>query len=291
MPSTRHIRRRIRSVKNTSQITRAMQTVAASKMRKAQDAAVNGRPFADLAIRILAHAAGSLEEYSHPLLERREVRQRAVILISTDKGLCGGLNANLFREVARLDKETTRFIAVGRKGSQFIARARRQLVAEFPCGDNFTFSDATAIARTAQDLFEKREVDQVDVLYPRFINTLTQTPTLRPLLPMERLWEMAAEAAQPGTAGAGGLVVDYLFEPNAHEVISSLLRYFLDFQIRQLLLETKASEHSARMVAMKNATENANQLIKDLTLTYNKIRQAGITTELLDIATAQLAVQ
>lgn len=288
MPSTRNIRRRIRSVKNTSQITKAMQTVAASKMRKAQNAAINGRPFADLATRILSHAAQSLEDYSHPLLEKRPGRNRAVIVVGTDKGLCGALNANLFREVARLDKATTLFLTAGRKASQFIARTRRQLVAEFSYGDNPTFSDAQAIARAAQDLFLKGEVDAVDVMFPRFVNTLTQTPTTRPLLPMERLWENGDAVVKPDSKA--GATPDYLFEPNAADVMGALLRYFLDFQILQLLQETKASEQSARMVAMKNATENANQLIKDLTLTYNKIRQAGITTELLDITTAQLAI-
>ncbi|MCB1128172.1 MAG: ATP synthase F1 subunit gamma [Verrucomicrobiae bacterium] len=289
MPSTRNIRRRIRSVKNTAQITKAMQTVAASKMRKAQDAAVNGRPFADRAIRILANAARSLEDYEHPLLEEREVRRRAVILITTDKGLCGGLNAYLMREAAKYDRESTVFIAAGRKGAQFLARTRRNLAAEFSFADVPTFSDAMTIANAAKRIFTEREVDRVEVLYPKFINTLTQQPKAQVLLPMECLWEEGG-AGQDGEKGGNPTEVDYLFEPGASEVMNGLLRWFLDFQILQLMLETKASEHSARMVAMKNATENADQLIKDLTLTYNKIRQAGITTELLDISVAQLAI-
>lgn len=288
MPSTRNIRRRIRSVKNTAQITKAMQTVAASKMRKAQDAAVNGRPFAGRAIRILANAARSLEDYEHPLLEEREVRRRAVILITTDKGLCGGLNANLMREAAKFDRESTVFLAAGRKGAQFLGRTRRNLAAEYSFGDVPTFSDAMTIARAAKQLFTDGEVDRVEVLYPRFVNTLTQQPQLKVLLPMECLWESVLKAAGETDKEQEG--VDYIFEPGASQVMDGLLRSFLDFQILQLMLETKASEHSARMVAMKNATENANQLIKDLTLTYNKIRQAGITTELLDISVAQLAV-
>jgi F-type H+-transporting ATPase subunit gamma len=286
MPSTRNIRRRIRSVKNTAQITKAMQTVAASKMRKAQDAAVNGRPFAERAIRILANAARSLEDYEHPLLEEREVRRRAVILITTDKGLCGGLNANLMREAAKFDRDSTVFIAAGRKGAQFLARTRRNLASEYSFGDVPTFSDAMAIARTAKQLFTDGEVDRVEVLYPRFVNTLTQEPKSQVLLPMECLWEQDGTGKDEDQSDE----VDYLFEPSASEVMGGLLRSFLDFQILQLMLETKASEHSARMVAMKNATENADQLIKDLTLTYNKIRQAGITTELLDISVAQLAI-
>lgn len=288
MPSTRNIRRRIRSVKNTAQITKAMQTVAASKMRKAQDAAVNGRPFAERAIRILAQAARSLEDYEHPLLEQREVRRRAVILITTDKGLCGGLNANLMREAAKFDRDTTVFIAAGRKGAQFLGRTRRNLASEYSFADVPTFSDAMAIARAAKQLFTDGEVDRVEVLYPKFVNTLTQQPQSQVLLPMECLWD-----SLPGATGEKDdeqSHVDYLFEPSASEVMGGLLRSFLDFQILQLMLETKASEHSARMVAMKNATENAEHLIKDLTLAYNKVRQAGITTELLDISVAQLAI-
>jgi F-type H+-transporting ATPase subunit gamma len=286
MGSTRNIRRRIRSVKNTAQITKAIQTVAASKMRKAQDAALNGRPFAAQAIRLLANAARSLEDYEHPLLEVRPVRKRAVILLTTDKGLCGGLNANLMREASHYDRDTTLFIGAGKKGAQFLARTGRHLAAEFPMEDNPAFSDAQAIARAAKELFSQGEVDRVEVLFPKFVNTLTQHPEQRPLLPMEALWE--GDEAEKKDAEA--TPVDYLFEPSPGEVMSAMLRSFLDFQILQLLLETKASEHSARMVAMKNASENADQLIKDLTLTYNKIRQADITTELLDISVAQLAI-
>jgi F-type H+-transporting ATPase subunit gamma len=288
MGSTRNIRRRIRSVKNTAQITKAMQTVAASKMRKAQDAALNGRPFAAQAIRLLANAARSLDDYEHPLLEVRPVRKRAVILLTTDKGLCGGLNANLMREASHYDRDTTLFIGAGKKGAQFIARTGRRLAAEFSLEDNPTFGDAQAVARAAKDLFLQGEVDQVEVLFPRFVNTLHQQPERLPLLPMESLWE--EELKDSPDADAKTTPVDYLFEPSPGEVMSAMLRSFLDFQILQLLLETKASEHSARMVAMKNATENADQLIKDLTLTYNKIRQADITTELLDISVAQLAI-
>jgi len=282
MPNTRNIRHRIQSVRNTSQITRAMQTVAASKMRRAQDAAVQGRPFAQLAMQFLAQAAKAAEDYTHPLLEAREVRRRAVILVSTDKGLCGALNANLFRQAAELDAATTMFIAAGRKGAQFLARAGRNLVAEFPYHETPLFSDAQAIAQMARQIFSKKEADEVAVLYPRFVNTLVQKPETVSLLPMNRLWEKENLSNEPGR--------EYLFEPTVPGVMDYLLRYYLDFQILQILQETRASEHSARMVSMKNATENAEQLLKDLTLAYNKIRQAAITTELLDNATAQMAI-
>ncbi|MCD6338633.1 MAG: F0F1 ATP synthase subunit gamma, partial [Verrucomicrobia bacterium] len=205
MPNTRNIRHRIQSVRNTSQITRAMQTVAASKMRRAQDAAVQGRPFAQLAMQFLAQAAKAAEDYTHPLLEAREVRRRAVILVSTDKGLCGALNANLFRQAAELDAATTMFIAAGRKGAQFLARAGRNLVAEFPYHETPLFSDAQAIAQMARQIFSKKEADEVAVLYPRFVNTLVQKPETVSLLPMNRLWEKENLSNEPGR--------EYLFEP------------------------------------------------------------------------------
>lgn len=282
MPSTRDIRRRIKSVKGTAQITRAMQMVASSKMRKAQQAALHGRPFATLARTLLDHAAQGAPDYTHPLLEVREGGRTAVLVVGTDKGLCGALNANLFREVGRYDPARTLFIAVGKKAAQFLARTRRSLIAEFTYHDTPTYGEAQAIASAATALFLKGEVNQVEALYTRFINTLSQKPDVCRLLPMVDPAERAA--ARTGTAP------QYLFEPSAAEVISTLLTYELTFQITQLLFEAKASEHSARMVAMKNATENAQQLVKDLTLEYNKMRQANITKELLEIATAQMAL-
>ena len=290
MPSTRDIRRRIKSVKGTAQITKAMQMVASSKMRKAQQAAINGRAFAALGREITSHVAAEATDYSHPLLEEREVRERALIVVSTDKGLCGALNSNLLREASKYDQKTTRFIAVGKKAAQFLARTRRNLVAEFTYHDTPTFSECQAIADCAKELFINGEVDQVDMLYTRFINTLSQKPDVHTVLPLTNPAERAAEQA-PGQALPGGVSGrDYIFEPSVGEVLERLLTYELSFQVAQLLFEAKASEHSARMVAMKNATENAQQLIKALTLEYNKIRQASITTELLEIATAQMAL-
>jgi F-type H+-transporting ATPase subunit gamma len=289
MPSTRDIRRRIKSVKGTAQITKAMQMVASSKMRRAQQAAINGRPFAALAREVMAHVSADLVDFTHPLLERREIRKRAVIVVSTDKGLCGALNSNLFREAAKADANQTVFIAVGRKAAQFLARARRNLAAEFAYKDTPTFADARAVSAAVREMFTKGEVDQVDVLYTRFINTLSQKPDVVTLLPMGEVLARAAEK-KTADAAAGAVATDYLFEPSQHEVMEILLAYELEFQFGQILLEARASEHSARMVAMKNATENAQQLVKDLTLEYNKIRQATITKELLEISTAQMAL-
>ncbi|HEU0010802.1 MAG TPA: ATP synthase F1 subunit gamma [Verrucomicrobiae bacterium] len=291
MPSTRDIRRRIKSVKNTAQITKAMQMVASSKMRKAQLAALAGRPYATLMNNVLAAVSDGAGDFTHPLMETREGGKRAVIIVSTDKGLCGALNSNLLREAARFDKESTVYVAAGRKGAQFVSRTRRQLAAEFNYKDNPQFAEARAISRFAQDLFIKGEVNRVEVLYTNFINTLAQKAEARTLLPIGQI--KALEAGVSGEGGGGELKkgeLEYLFEPNPAAVLGNLLPHYVNFQVFQFLLEAKASEHSARMVAMKNATDNAKQIIKDLTLEYNKLRQANITKELLEITTAQMAM-
>jgi F-type H+-transporting ATPase subunit gamma len=291
MPSTRDIRRRIKSVKNTAQITKAMQMVASSKMRKAQLAALAGRPYAMLMNDVLGAVTEGAGDFTHPLMEKREGGKRAVVVVSTDKGLCGALNSNLLREAARFDKDTTVYICAGKKGAQFISRTKRQLAAEFSYKDNPQFAEARAISRFAQEMFLKGEVSQVDVAYTNFINTLTQKPEVRTLLPIGRI--QALEAGVEGHGEGGELKrseTEYLFEPNSAEVLGGLLPHYVNFQVYQFLLEAKASEHSARMVAMKNATDNAKQIIKDLTLEYNKLRQANITKELLEITTAQMAM-
>ena len=276
-----------------------MQMVASSKMQKAQQGALNYRPFAAMASEIMDHLAADSSDYRHPLMEPREVRKRAVIVVSTDKGLCGGLNANLFREVGKYDAATTEFIAVAeerhfsKRAAQFIARTRRKLVAEFTYHDTPTYAECQAISKFAQDLFLKGEVDAVDVIYTRFINTLSQRPDNCPLLPMasaEGLRAQVRDEAKSAPAAAEHQAIDFIFEPDPTTVMDRLVLYFIDFRVAQLLLEAKASEHSARMVAMKNATDNANQLVKHLTLEYNKMRQASITKELLEIASAAMSL-
>ena len=291
MPSTRDIRRRIKSVKNTAQITKAMQMVAASKMRRAQQSALAGRPYAALMNEVLGNVAFYAGDFSHPLMEKREGPKRCVILIATDKGMCGALNSNLMREAAKFDLENTVYIAAGRKAAQFLARTRRNLAAEFTYKDAPLFGEARAISHFARDLFTRGEVDRVDILYTRFISTLTQKPELRPFLPVGEVRGVAAGIPQPaqGEALMHG-ATEFHFEPNVDQVLGSLLPHSLNFQLYQILLEAKASEQSARMVAMKNATENANQIIKDLTLEYNKLRQANITKELLEISSAAMAM-
>jgi F-type H+-transporting ATPase subunit gamma len=290
MPSTRDIRRRIKSVKNTAQITKAMQMVAASKMRKAQQAALAGRPYANLMNEVLSALVAGNQDFSHPLLEKREGRRKCLIVISTDKGLCGGLNSSLMREAAKFPADTE-FITAGRKASQFIARTKRALVAEFTYKDIPSFAEARAISKFACDLFIKGEVGQVDILFANFVSTLVQKPEVRQLLPIGEIKPVhagvGAQAEQPeGQSNKG----EFVFEPSQEQVLGALLPHSLNFQVYQILLEAKASEHSARMVAMKNATDNAKEFIKDLTLEYNKLRQANITKELLEITSAAMAM-
>src|ERR1044071_3485492 len=193
MPSTRDIRRRIKSVKNTAQITKAMQMVASSKMRKAQLAALAGRPYASLMNKVMGDVAADSADVTHPLMEKRDVKKRAVILVSTDKGLCGALNSNLTREAAKFDKATTVFICAGKKGAQFIARTKRNLAAEFTYKDAPLFSEARAISKFAQDLFLKGEADAVDILFTKFVSTLVQQPNTIPFLPVGKI-----KAVTPG---------------------------------------------------------------------------------------------
>src|SRR6266446_3963452 len=221
MPSPRDIRRRIKSVRNTAQITKAMQMVAASKMRKAQQSALSGRPYAALMNEVLGEVAFNAGDFMHPLMEKRGGPKRAVIIISTDKGLCGALNGNLMREAAKFDKDTTIYITAGRKASQFIARTKRQLAAEFTYKDAPLFAEARAISKFAQDLFTRGEVDAVDILFTKFISTLNQRPEAQPLLPLTTSKPLgdgqnAAKAVPAGTS-------EYLFEPDAGDVLGALL--------------------------------------------------------------------
>jgi F-type H+-transporting ATPase subunit gamma len=265
-----------------------MQMVAASKMRKIQEATVAMRPFVRLMYRIQRAATSHLGEFAHPLLEVREVRKRAVILIGADKGLCGPLNTNLFRLAAQFDPPSTLFITAGRKAAQFVARSHRQLVAEFPYADMPRFPEARAIAAFACDLFLKGEVDQVLVIATQFVNTLTQTPLCLEYLPVGEIKGMKVPGAEFKDELAED-AMEILFEPSPESLISYLLSRYVNIYIYQVLLNAKASEQSARMVSMKNATDNAEGLIRDLTLEYNKLRQGNITQELLEIAGGQAA--
>jgi len=285
MASARELRRRIRSISSTAQITRAMQMVAASKMRKAQQAAIEVRPFVRLLYRIQRKATTRPIDFKHPLLAVREIRKRAIILVASDKGLCGALNSNLFRLVGQYDPHSTVFITAGRKGAQFVARTRRQLIADFPYGDTPRIAESRAIAALARDLFLKGEVDTVNVIATRFVNTLTQQAVDLEFLPIGDIKGVEIPGAPPAEAASD--TTEFLFEPSAEDIIGYLLGHYLNIFIHLVLLNAKASEQSARMVSMKNATDNADAMIKDLTLEYNKLRQGRITQELLEIAGGQ----
>jgi F-type H+-transporting ATPase subunit gamma len=293
MHSARDLRRRIRSVGNTAQITKAMQMVAASKMRKAQKAAIDFRPFARLVYRIQREATTRMGEFSHPLLAVREVRKRAVILIGADKGLCGALNSNLFRLAAQFDPPSTVFITAGRKAAQFVAATKRQLAAEFAYGDEPRYPEARAIAGFASELFLKKEVDEVRLLGTQFVNTLTQHALALEFLPIGEIKALempGVEVREELTKFEHELASDTLeaqFEPSPQAIFAYLLPRYLSIYVYQALLSAKASEQSARMVSMKNATDSADDLIKHLTLEYNKLRQGSITQELLEIAGGQ----
>ena len=289
MANTQDLRRRIKSIRNTAQITKAMQMVAASKMRKAQLQALAGRPYAGLMNRVLVSLQQRTDAALHPLLQVREVKRELVIVVSTDKGLAGALNTNLLREAGNFEAEKTGYVVVGRKARVFLARTRREILADFELKDAPAFIETKTIAQFVTERFLSGEVDRVSVLFSHFVNTINQKPVVRTLLPITNF-----EVAQASPADAGGdgkdSMTGYIFEPNPEAVLDVMLPFYLQYQLFQMILDARASEHSARMVAMKNATDNAKQFIKDLTLEYNKVRQASITTELLEIATAQMAL-
>ena len=290
MANTQDIRRRIKSIRNTSQITKALQMVAASKMRKAQMAALAGRPYSTLMNRVLVSLQQRTDSKLHPLLQVREVKKELVVVLSTDKGLAGALNTNLFREVAKFDDAKTDYITSGAKARQFIVRTRRQLMADFPLKDAPAFTETKDIAKFCVEKFLSGEVDKVSVLFTHFINTINQKPTIRTLLPISSFDLPQVSATEVSAEASADPMIGYMFEPTPEGVLDVMLPYYLHYQVFQMVMDARASEHSSRMVAMKNATDNAKQFIKDLTLEYNKMRQASITTELLEISTAQMAV-
>ena len=288
MASTRDIRRRIKSVKNTRQITKAMELVAASKMKKAQQAALASRPYAQLMANMLAALSNApLDESMHPFLAQREVKTRGILLLSTDKGLCGPLNSNLFKLVTEI-KTPAKYYAVGRKGVQFLARTKRDMVADFQVTDRVVFSDVKAAAEFLIKQYLDGVIDTIEVIYPRYKNTLVQESRVRPVLPLKSLREFLV-SVQSETGIVAATPADdreILFEPGAQQVLEALLPFYIHRQIYQFVLSAKASEHSARMVAMKTAKDNATKILGELTLEYNKARQAAITQEILEIAAA-----
>jgi len=291
MPTIRQLKRRITSVGNTAKITNALQLVAASKMRRAQDRALQARPYAEKLRAVLAGLATGAdggEGPAHPLLALRPARAVAVLHITPDRGLCGGLNANLNRSAGSFvadREEDVQVVAVGKKGRDFFVRARTKVVAEFTeLGDYPSQADTLAIARLIIDDYLNEVVDRVYISFPHFVNTASQRPMIRQLLPIE-------PPQMDSTAEAETFRQSYLFEPSPNVVLERLLPRFIEMQIYEAVLESAASEQSARMVAMKNATDNAADIQRELTLTYNKLRQEQITNELLDIVGGAAALE
>jgi F-type H+-transporting ATPase subunit gamma len=296
MPSLKDIRGRIGSVRNIAQITRAMEMVAASRMKRAQDAILAARPYSDelrSALRRVGGAAGVTEE-TDPLLAVRPVRRIGLIVVTTDRGLAGSLNANAIRAVlrwvgARLergegDEETVEIaaITVGRKGRDALRRAGIPIAAHFPgLGDRPTFGDVTPLARLVTEDFVEGRFDEIGIAYSTFVTTLSQKPIIQTVLPVASP-DMEAEEERTND--------EYLFEPSPEEVLSRLLPHYVAINIYRAILENNASEQSARMIAMRNSTDNANELIEDLTLVYNKTRQATITREMIEIASGAEAL-
>jgi F-type H+-transporting ATPase subunit gamma len=286
MANIRVIKRRIRSVQNTAKVTRAMEMIAASKMRRSQQRLLASRPYSETILEVMGHLAaqiGDIGDDAHPLLRRREVKRIEIIHVTPDRGLCGGLNSNLNRFVGRfiLDNNSpAAVIPVGRKGRDFMVRSGRDVRAVFvDQGDRPSLLDVLPIARLAMDDYESEYVDEVYVAYGRFVSTVVQHPTIQKLLPVE--------PAQMES----GMMSGYIYEPNAAQVLGSLLPRFVEMQVYHALLESIGSEQSARMVAMRNATDSANDMIQALTLLMNKVRQESITTELLDIVGGAAALE
>jgi F-type H+-transporting ATPase subunit gamma len=297
MANLRDIRRRIKSVKNTAQITRAMQLVAAAKMKKAQDQALAGREYAAHLTQVLFDIRKNFNQESHPLLEHREGGRELVLVISTDKGLCGPLNTNLAKAVRAHTSPSADFVTVGRKLRLMCEKLGKNVIADFTVRDPVPFSQTRPIAKFLTQQFLEGNYDKVSIAFTSFVNTLRQEPEVVTLLPIQGRRdgeEQAFEAIGKGfslEAHKNDPDRDYAFEPSPGEVLAAILPLYVNYEVFQAHVEARASEHSARMVAMKSATDNAKKFIKELTLEYNKLRQGAITAELLEITTAMKAME
>lgn len=299
MPSTREIRRRIQSAKNISQITRAMEMVAASRMKRATQAVVAGRPYSQKLAEVIQNLSqrlqGAESDQLSPLLTSRPIKQVTVIIITSDKGLVGALNTNVIRRATRFILNEAgapvSVIAIGRKGRDFMLRYGRPLIAEFTSmGDRPSVADIAPIARVATDEFVSGRTDAVYLIYSDFVNTLVQRPNVYRLLPID-VTHTGEGGDMPGEATlAGGAQVEYEYEPGTREVLSQLLPRYVEVRIYQAMLEHLASQHSSQMVSMRSATTNAKEMIADLTLSYNKLRQANITSEIIEVSSGAAAL-
>lgn len=298
MPNLRDIRGRIKSVKSMSKLTRAMYMVSISKMKKSQYAAAYGIPYADMLNDILVQVTARSGSYQHALMQKRPTNRKLVIVVSTDRGLCGSLNTNLFRECAKYDPRETFFIAIGARAAQFLQKTGRNLIVDFPYSDPPTLPEARMICRFITQFFLDDEIDSADIIFSYFVSTFKQVPFKWKFLPVGLMQEGFDQMPESIRHTRPSLMVDqkssqeygeFDFEPDAHTIYESLLVRSLDYQLLQIFREVRASEHSARMVAMKQATDNADEMIEKLELTHNNLRQASITKELLEIGSATAA--
>lgn len=292
MPSSRELRRRIKSVKNTAQITKAMEMVAATKMRRAQSQAIAGRPYNQSLYQIMLSLLKNPQETPHPLFSTNDSPNSAIVLTSTDKSLCGALNTNLFRAlIKQFSPSTSQLFTVGSKGKNFAVKSNWPLSGDFPNLERPDTDLPRQIRKVLITGFLSAQFSKAYLLFPNFINTLTQTPTLLQILPIQSNNFLPFLENQAQIAASQVTDEQYLYEPSFGHLLDFAITHFLDVSIYQALLETKASEHSARMIAMQNASDNALDLVADLTLDYNQKRQEGITKELLEIVSAQAALE
>jgi F-type H+-transporting ATPase subunit gamma len=287
MPSGKEIRTKIKSVENTRKITKAMEMVAASKMRKAQERMLKARPYGEKIRRVAAHLSHALSEYKHPFLEKRDqIKKVGIILVTSDKGLCGGLNTNVLRQLVNKMRELdgqkvqVQVTAIGSKGFAFLQRNGAQIASQVTgLGDNPHIDSLIGPVKVQIDAFNAGEIDELHIAYTRFVNTMRQEPVVEQLLPLSG-----------DTVGSASSRWDYVYEPDAKSVIDDLLVRYLEALVYQSVAENIASEQSARMVAMKAASDNAKNVIEELKLVYNKTRQAAITKELSEIVSGAAAV-
>lgn len=285
MASAKEIRGQIKAIQNTAKITKAMEMVAASKMKKAQDRVLDARAYEQGVNRVISNLMQSHPEYRHPFLQvRDEINRVGIILVTTDKGLCGSLNVNVFKAtlglIRRLEGKEIEGINIGRRGGMFLKRVAKLAGAAENIPDSPELTDILGVVQLAMNRFMDGECDEVYLVYSKFINTMTQVPTVDRLLP----------CPAPEEADRSGYW-DYIYEPEAREVLDGLMHRYVESLVYHAVLENKACEQSARMVAMKSATDNAKEIVKDLSITYNKARQAAITMELSEIVSGAAATQ
>lgn len=297
MQSTQQIRRQIQSTKNTSQITKAMEMVSAAKMRKSQEAALLARPYAEAALHVLENVSESIEPQKHILLERREVKNICLFIVTSDKGLCGGLNSGVIKEASRIIKENedknikVSVVAIGKKAESYFQKTKNNIIAVFDeIGDSVELKETLPISKLLIDDFRDKKFDKVMAIYTNFVSTLKQETRTKTILPITRrsleetIEEIEDTALKNNKNGNGNNNVEYKFEPSSSEVLCKLLPNLIEIQSYHIILESNASEHSARMVAMKTATDSARDMLEDLNLSYNYIRQQKITQEISEIS-------